>query len=180
MFKSVRVSDESDVWFGECWELYLVAFPIEERRDRRYFLETLDCDAFRLDAIIGDDNQFIGFVAWWNLADFRYIEYLATSPAMRGGGYGKCILEQFASASSKPILLEVELPEDDIQRRRIGFYERIGFTLNAHTYAHPPYDVKGDEYLSLLVMTYPNAISADELERFKRVNFPIIHFHHKF
>ncbi|MFI3240514.1 MAG: GNAT family N-acetyltransferase [Bacteroidales bacterium] len=179
MFSKVRIKGESDRFFMECWDLYLEAFPVEERRGLDYFLECLNYSSFRLYAIV-DGDRFIGFIAWWDLADVRYVEYLATSPAMRGEGYGKMILQNFMAESDKPILLEVEHPEDEIKRRRIGFYERLGFTLNAHDYAQPPYDISSDEYLSLMVMTYPNAIMAEELDRFKCEYFPIIHFRHKF
>lgn len=177
MFSKVRIEGESDRFFMECWDLYLEAFPVEERRPLDYHLETLNSAEFHFQAIV-DGDIFIGFIAWWDLADVRYIEHLATSPAIRGGGYGKKILSDFIADSDKPILLEVEHPADEIKARRISFYERLGFTLNNHAYAQPPYDLTSDKYLSLLVMTYPKAITAEELEHFKSNNFPTIHFRH--
>ena len=41
--------------------------------------------------------------------------------------------------SDYTIVLEVELPEDDLSKRRIGFYERNGFKLCHKPYMQPPY-----------------------------------------
>ena len=37
------------------------------------------------------------------------------------------MLQELVKQYQKPICLEVELPEDELTRRRIGFYERNGF-----------------------------------------------------
>ena len=56
--------------------------------------------------------------------------------------------------TSKPVVLEVEKPEDDFSRRRIGFYERLGLKLwpDCH-YIQPPYDDK-KKPMELLLMSY--------------------------
>ena len=43
------------------------------------------------------------------------------------------MLEELARQKAGKVVLEVELPEDSLKKRRIGFYERHGFTLtNIH------------------------------------------------
>ena len=49
------------------------------------------------------------------------------------------------------VILEVERPEDEMSRRRIGFYERCGFTLCKQDYLQPPYR-KGGEAVPLYLM----------------------------
>jgi ribosomal protein S18 acetylase RimI-like enzyme len=124
--------------------------------------------------VITEEGGFVGFILWWGFDDVRYIEHLATAPRLRGKGYGRRILEKFVAGSSLPVLLEVERPVTEMNRRRIGFYRRIGFVLNGHAYRQPPYR-KGGDYVPLMLMTYPEAISGDAAARFCRLYHPVIY-----
>lgn len=170
-----RIYSQEDILFPFCWELYQSAFPEVERREESYHLETMELKPFRAEVIF-DDDVAIGILFWWELTHFRYIEHFATSPQQRGKGYGKEALKEFISRSDKPILLEVEHPEDKLSRRRIGFYERIGFKLNHHPYSHPSYHQRPDEVVSLMIMSYPTPISAAQLQEFITEELPLIHF----
>jgi len=44
---------------------------------------------------------------------------------------------------------------DEMSKRRIGFYERLGFKLDNHVYHQPPYR-QGGEWLEMRLMTYGN------------------------
>ena len=79
-------------------------------------------------------------------------------PASRNHGYGGCILLALRAhldtqyAPSIPFVLEVEMPTDDLSRRRIAFYERHGFALwKKCAYMQPPYRPT-DEPLPMLLM----------------------------
>lgn len=48
------------------------------------------------------------------------------------------MLEELARQKAGKVVLEVELPEDSLKKRRIGFYERHGFTFNEYPYIQPP------------------------------------------
>ncbi len=170
-----RVLTDNDKLFPFCWDLYEASFPEIERRGRYYHLETMAMEQFHADVVF-DDDEPIGLIFWWELSNFRYIEHLATSPEQRGKGYGDKILREFIAKSNKPILLEVEHPTDEISRRRIGFYQRLGFALNNHPYCHPSYQQIKDAVVELMVMTYPRAIESDELQKFKDEEFLTIHF----
>ena len=61
----------------------------------------------------------------------------------------------------KPMLLEVEPPEGDMQRRRIGFYERNGFCLHAYPYQMPCLHGDGPA-LPLLLMSRPAPLTDQE------------------
>ena len=69
------------------------------------------------------------------------------------------------SFNNKPILLEVELPISNLNKRRIKFYEKAGFTLNNHYYEIPPLE-KNQSPLQLLLMSHPNSISKKEVDLF--------------
>jgi len=96
----------------------------------------------------------------------RYIEHLATEPKFRGNGYGKMILEHFISKNCDFIILEVEMPSNSINKRRIAFFERLQFKLNAHFYEQLPMQ-KGGAPVQLQLMTYPDEITNAKLLAFK-------------
>ncbi len=175
MITRKKVTSAQDENFEFCWNLYVDAFPQEERRPIDYHLETMAKPLFNFEVVL-NNNEPIGIIAWWNLGEFRYVEHFATSPSVRGGGFGEKILRDFISESKKSLLLEVEHPEGEIEKRRIGFYERIGLVLNHHYYAHPSYNSPYDEDVTLLIMTYPNEVSEQQVQNFMTKEFPVIHF----
>ncbi|MFI3301569.1 MAG: GNAT family N-acetyltransferase [Rikenellaceae bacterium] len=178
MITRINIPSSEAEHFDACWELYESAFPPEERREKVYHIETMARKEFHFDAIM-DNDKLVGVIGWWNFEHIIYVEHLATLPSMRNCGYGRKILSALKQdRNDKTILLEVEHPTYPIAQRRIGFYEREGFMLNWHTYIHPPY--RGTDWVSLLIMTYPNAISNSELETFKSECFPVIHFRHHY
>ena len=109
-----------------------------------------------------------GFLAVWEFESFIYIEHFAVDPALRNRGTGSALLQELVKQYQKPICLEVELPEDELTRRRIGFYERNGFVFNEYPYIQPPIS-KGKSPVPLRIMTYGSAITQDTFEEMKRV-----------
>lgn len=162
-----------DPLFPQAWNLYKKSFPPEERRQLRTQKKIMNNPLYHFE-IITDKGNFIGFILWWGFKDVRYIEHLATSPGLRGKGYGLRVLQNFIPKSDIPVLLEVEHPTSEINKRRIGFYQRIGFALNEHPYKHPPYK-KGGDYVSLMLMTYPKTITEAEAGYFCKKYHPAIH-----
>lgn len=109
-----------------------------------------------------------GFLAVWEFESFIYIEHFAVDPALRNSGTGSVMLQELVKQYQKPICLEVELPEDELTRRRIGFYERNGFVFNEYPYIQPPIS-KGKSPVPLRIMTYGEAITRETFEAMKNV-----------
>lgn len=65
----------------------------------------------------------------------------------------------------KTLILEIDLPEDYISKRRKGFYERCGFKENTFFHIHPSYH-KEIEGHHLVLMTYPEQISQNMFDTF--------------
>ena len=168
-----RINNTKHPQFQEVWSLYKKSFPSEERRQLRTQRKIMDNPLYHFE-IINKEDVFIGFVMWWKFEDLIYIEHLATSPRFRGKGYGLHILERFISETKVPLLLEVEHPITEINKRRIGFYQRAGFVLNNHEYKQPPYKKNG-MYVPLMLMTYPGAITKKEVRHFCEKYHPVIH-----
>lgn len=141
-------------------DLYKLAFPPKERRPWTSIGEMAAFMAahpqMRL-RIIESDGAFAGFMIYWHLsAGLRYVEHLATLPEMRGNGLGAKLIESLTSIPETHVILEVEPPVDELTKRRIGFYRRLGFTLHdTIPYIQPPY-CSGQPSVSLCLMTAPD------------------------
>lgn len=170
--KRVRLKNTSDPYFQEAWELYEDAFPPEERRSLQDQQRILKNDNYYFDVLI-DENQFVGFLLWWNIGAYRYVDHFATSEQLRNKGLGKLILTTFLKEDDTPVLLEVELPTSPINERRIQFYERIELILNPHYYTVPS-SKENEPPLELLLMSYPDAISVKDVEVFVKECHPIL------
>ena len=97
----------------------------------------------------------VGLITYWDFGHFHYIEHFAIAPTLRNGGHGKSVLNHLCQLLKHPIILEVEIPEEEMAQRRINFYQRQGFSLWEEPYQQPPYKV-GDNYLPMLLMAYGN------------------------
>ncbi|MBL4745493.1 MAG: GNAT family N-acetyltransferase [Flavobacteriaceae bacterium] len=171
--KQQRLTRISDPQFNEAWKLYEQAFPIEERRTLTSQKEVLKAPNYHFELLFEKKKQ-IGFLCWWDFENQRYIEHFAIASQERNKGLGKEILSFFIKRQNTPILLEVELPNSNINKRRIQFYERMGFLLNKHAYKMPPYQ-EGQPAVALLLMTYPTAITATAVAAFIKTCHPIIY-----
>lgn len=79
--------------------------------------------------IIFDNETPVGFITYWDFNDFYYVEHFAIDPTLRNGGYGKKTLDYLCKELDRPIVLEVEMPVEEMAKRRINFYQRQGFVL---------------------------------------------------
>lgn len=133
---------------------YNASFPVFERRDFSLLRELMQKESnFSMYALLKDD-QYVGFITVWYLDHFYYIEHFAIDESARNGGIGAIAMKSLLAILDGPVVLEVELPEDELSRRRIGFYERLGFVLDSrHPYKQPPY-CEGHPWLDLHLMTY--------------------------
>lgn len=151
---------------------YNGSFPEVERRDFALVRQLIaDEPAFQL-RVFCFDGCYVGFISNWQFEGFRYAEHFAIDPAARNGGIGTKVLRHFLALSEDPVVLEVELPEDEWACRRIGFYERQGFRLDTHRYLQPPYR-SGGEAIELRLMTYGTLDLSDRFEEVSRM------IHHK-
>lgn len=148
--KRVRTSDK-EYAFAE--QLLMTAFPPEEHRELETQRDFTDNNELFYNNIILENDIPMGIVSFWNFNDFYYIEHFAISPDYRNGGCGKKVLEYLNQQISAPIVLEVELPETEMSKRRINFYKRIGYKLIQEEYYQPPYR-KQDNKLPMFLMVY--------------------------
>lgn len=170
--EKIKLKDTKYPYFASAWLLYEDAFPLDEKRSLNSQISIMNHPNYHFELIFQNDC-FLAILLWWGFDDLRYIEHFATLPDHRGKGYGKDILNEFKQRDKRPLVLEVELPDDEIKQRRILFYERLGFHLTDHLYVQPSYR-KGGLPIQLLLMSYPSSISLEEVEHFVKTCHPII------
>ena len=176
MLKRINKTD-----FPEIYRIMQASFPDDEYRPYDEQLALFQEPEYRIYCMAAtpqagenrnsaDDSRIkaVGFLAVWEFEPFTYIEHFAVSPELRNSGSGSAMLQELVKQYQKPICLEVELPEDDLTRRRIGFYERNGFVFNEYPYMQPPIS-KGKSPVPLRIMTYGGAITQETFEAMKRV-----------
>ncbi|MGN0864648.1 MAG: GNAT family N-acetyltransferase [Akkermansia sp.] len=146
-------------------EVYRRSFPYSEQREPAAQERMMRDEAYRF-GLLRAPGRDVGALLWWEHADFLYLEHFFVYPEERNRGWGAAAL-RCLQALGRPIVLEIEPPQDDISRRRRAFYERCGFCTTEHAHLQPPYHA-GQAELPLVVMSYPRAVDAAEYAAFNR------------
>ena len=147
------VTSATDAHLNYIRSLYESTFPVQERRDWPQFLQLLSEPDMKLSVVMAE-NEAIGFVIGWQIGNWYYVEHLAIDPLQRGKKYGERVMESVLEAGRGRVILEVERVHDTNSQRRIGFYERLGYSVVNYDYIQPPYR-KGEAVLPLLLMSRP-------------------------
>ena len=132
---------------------YTESFPEVERRDFPLVRNLVKDESRFIVYALSREDRYVGFITAWLFDGYTYVEHFAIDPEFRNGGIGAEAMKQFQLFCATPVVLEVEMPVDGISRRRIGFYERLGFKLDNHVYHQPPYRA-GGEWLEMRLMMY--------------------------
>lgn len=110
-------------------------------------------------------DEAVAAVSLWYFSAEVFIEYLAVAPAFRNQNLGQQILTDLQQANPS-LLLEIEVPEEEMSQRRFGFYRRCGFVLQSTNYVMPGL-ARDQEHLPMWLLRWPNknrAISDPALE----------------
>lgn len=151
MIKFQRISTTDTALYNYMEQLLTASFPVEEYRSLDELRSYTDTKKhFYCNLIFHNDNP-IGLITYWDFKSFYYVEHFAINPAQRNGGHGKNVLNHLSQLLEHPIVLEVEVPEEEMAIRRINFYKRHGFELWEKQYLQPPYK-PGDNYLPMQLM----------------------------
>ncbi len=165
----VEVKESSDARLAWVEATYNDSFPESERRDFSLVRRLLEEQpAFKLYLALVNEEQYVGFITFWHFGLFVYVEHFAIDSSVRNGGLGSLVMKEQLSLINVPVVLEVELPDEELNRRRIGFYERLGFVLDDHPYRQPPYR-RGEEWLDMRLMTCGKLGMEPSFEEIKKV-----------
>lgn len=158
-FKGLRYLKINE--FDDFFKVLEESFPKIEYRSYEKQKALLDHPLYDIETY-EEGGSLKGYISSWKFEEFNFVEHLAVNSDARGEGIGTKILESAKEKWRKPIYLEVELPENEICRKRIRFYERNGFTYNDHPYVQPPL-MPGFEEIPLRIMSSNGPISMAEI-----------------
>lgn len=152
--------------FTRLFAIMEYSFPKDERRDFDEQFAEFGKPLFR--SLVREDNDNIsGFMNYWQLDGFVYLEHFAVAKELRGHGLGSKLMEKLCAVADCPIILEAEPPElSETAAHRIGFYKRLGFFLNNYEYYQPPYH-KGEKPVRLMIMSKPAPLSEEQFTKIK-------------
>lgn len=151
--------------FDSIWAIMETSFPVDERRPVAMQRDVWSNSRFHC-YVLEEDGQILGFMTIWQFEGWAYGEHLAVNPALRNQGLGSRILQQVLQQIEGPLCLEVEPPDTDMARRRIDFYKRNGFFLNAYPYIQPAY-APDQNPVPLLIMTTEGPIDETTYENMR-------------
>lgn len=152
--------------FEKIYSIMEQSFPKTERRTYEGQKALLAENDYKLYGVRNGESVS-AFFAVWDFDEILFIEHFAVSPDCRNLGLGSSMLGELCGIyGDKSVCLEVEPPENETARRRIGFYERNGFVLNRYDYIQPSM-AQGQPSIPLLIMTNPKAVTPDEFENIK-------------
>lgn len=151
--------------FEQLYALMDESFPPAEIRNFKGQQKLLDEPGYNV-YVLQKNGEILAFIAEWENEKYRFVEHLAVNDKYRSRGLGSKILKDYNARSSKPVILEVEPPEDDIQVRRVKFYERNGYHLSGFSYPQPVIN-EGHEQVQLVLMTYPKLLDNSILKEVK-------------
>ena len=154
--------------FDAVFSLLENSFPLDEYRPYDAQKALLQNPRYSIYVLSDEKTHAVKALASvWQLEQFAFVEHLAVSPACRNQGVGSQILHELSRRLACRLVLEVELPEGEMPRRRIEFYRRNGFTLNSYPYQQPAYG-EGRRPVPLLLMTTGGGVEKEEFEAIKQ------------
>ena len=122
MIRLQRITTADTDLYSYMEKLMTQSFPSEEYRELEELRKYTDTKTHFYNNIIFHNNTPVGLITYWDFGHFYYIEHFAIDPTQRNGGYGKSVLNHLCQLLKHPIVLEVEIPEEEMAKRRINFY----------------------------------------------------------
>lgn len=145
--------------FLEAWEIYQNSFPIEEKRVLEEQKQIFENKNYKF-LLYLKEEKVIGFLASWESLDYTFVEHFAVSSKNRGQNFGSWIFKDFIK-EKKNIVLEIDLPKDELSKRRLAFYEKFDFIKCPFKHFQIPFR-KDEEELELMLLSYKKIPSEEK------------------
>lgn len=150
--------------FAELFEIMEYSFPPTERGSMRLHMREFERESFRSMCLTSElrGGKISAFMNYYTFSDFVFLEHFAVARELRNKGVGSKLVKELLLREGKPIVLEAEpATQSDNARRRIDFYQRLGFHVNPYTYYQPAFS---SEYpaIELVLLTNPKPLSKEE------------------
>lgn len=160
----VRIGTED---FESFFALMEKDFPPTERRSKDDALRVLSSVSCYSVFGVKEKERVLAFSAYWLFEECCFVDHLVVEDDLRGQGVGSDMIMKLIKEIDIPIVLEVEPPEDEIAKKRIRFYEKLGFKLNDHTYIQPSMQ-EGQPEIQMMMMSYPETLNFEEFKNIQK------------
>lgn len=167
----MRLARENE--FDRIFAIMEQSFPKDEYRSRAGQRAIWADDRYRV-YVEEKGEEICAFISVWQLQGIVFAEHFAVDAKFRGRGLGAEMLSKLQSVCADPICLEVELPETEMARRRIAFYERNGFFYNDYPYEQPAFS-KEQSPVPLRIMTTASPLNPSEFNALKKIIYKEIY-----
>ena len=156
--------------FVQVYKIMESSFPPDEHRPYEEQQKLLENPNYQIYVAKETDNSLgiQGFMAVWQLESLSFIEHFAVDSKFRNAGLGSRMLREVREHLIGRICLEVELPDNDIAKRRIEFYKRNGLYYNEYPYIQPAIS-RGRNTIPLRIMTFESQVDKEEFGRIKNI-----------
>ncbi len=149
-------------YFDDVYKMLTDYFLTDEYRLYDAQRAILSDERYSLYQFIDDKTKkLIGFISFWKLDDLYFIEHLAVDECYRKEGYGSKILAEGLSKTTGDVVLEIELPSDDVGRKRLSFYQKNNFFFNEYKYRQPPLNA-GDAAIPMNILSYKKPLTEEQ------------------
>lgn len=142
------------------------SFPSDEYRVYDEQKALLNNPSYSIYVLYTELDDIKAFITVWEFSKFVFIEHFAVHPEYRNRGTGTYMLNEVLKLFDKTVCLEVELPETEIAKRRIGFYKRNNFFLNEYPYVQPSMS-KGKKAVPMIIMTTGSKVDEEMFKYIK-------------
>jgi ribosomal protein S18 acetylase RimI-like enzyme len=156
--RMIKKLDKED--FDIIYAILEDSFPEDERRSREGQLALLDDPRY---CVYGYGDGVKGIMAIWDIGEFAFLEHFAVKRECRNLGLGSQMLSDISAHLGRRICLEVEPPIDTLTKRRVGFYQRNGMSLNHYGYIQPSLGT-GRNPVPLMIMTSGGEVDKEKFD----------------
>ena len=116
----------------------------------------LEIESFNIYHVVVEET-YVGFISVWDLGTCFYIEHFVIYEEYRNSGLWAKALE-IINNKLKNVILEADLPNTNIAKRRLGFYQRNGYKINDVDYVQPAYS-KDKNPVPMHLLSYPEKLN---------------------
>ena len=115
-------------------------FVFEERRSKEDYLKIFKNKHFKPNFIYDKNlKQIVGYFCFWDFKDFVFGEHFAIFEHLRNNDLGSKFLNYYTSHLKHPFIGEIEIPNDEITKRRCNYYLKNNFKILKTDYVQPSY-----------------------------------------
>lgn len=149
------------------YESYIKEFPENERKDINHLKELMNRKSYKL--IVANHiifKEIIGYAFVYEIEKYNvlWLDYIAIEEKFQNSGYGTLLFNKIKAIigiNKIGMFMEIEIPENELQRKRERFYERLNAKkLDIH-YQLPTADGNLDMNLFYLSITNDSTLSGE-------------------